>query len=154
MKRALPVLAMTCLGSVGTAQAMAVSAGGGASPLERIYLGIMFGLAGVLPGTALAFALLTAMFCHPARSQLRQALLGAVIGSVAYLACVLIGSVTLGPLLEDDHPLRPLVSRLLAPYADYLSFDVLVITVFALPALPFAIWSVWRAHAAPAKRTT
>jgi hypothetical protein len=68
---------------------------------------------------------------------------------VAYVLCVLVGSVTLGPFLEIDHPLRPELAQLLEPLAGYMSDGALIIAVFFLPALPLALWSAWRARSGP-----
>ncbi len=149
MKRAALALVLPLLGFAGAVGATAVSLGAGGTPVERIYLGVLLGLAGVLPATAAVFALLNAMSCHPARSKLRQALLGAVTGSVAYCLCVLVGSVTLGPFLEEHHPLRPRLAEWLEPLAGYTSIEVLLFAVLFAPALPLALWSAWNAHAAP-----
>lgn len=143
-------IAVAGLGLAGTAAA-AVSVGNVDSIALRFYYGALLGLAGALPGAAAVFALLNAMFCHPGRSKVRQALLGAAVGSGAYVLCVVIGSVSLGPLLDTDHPLREDLARLLLPFAHYAQdgFWALVIALYFLPALPLAAWSVWHAHSAP-----
>lgn len=130
----------------GSAEATAVSLGAGGSVTDRLALGFLLGMAGALPATAAVFALLNAMFCHAARSTWLQALLGAVLGSVAYVVCVLIGSVSLGVLLDGD--------ALMDGYARFgeVGFWRLVFGVLYLPALPLAGWSVWHAHSAPGAR--
>lgn len=130
----------------GDAIATTVSLGAGGSPVERLGLGILFGLAGGLPGTAAVFALLNAMFCHPARSTMVHALLGALLGCVAYALCVLIGSLSLGVFLDGDN--------LMQGYARYgeAGFWWLVFIVLFLPAVPLVLWSVLHARSAPAVR--
>ena len=137
------LVAVACLGLTGTAQATAVSLGVGGSPLERIYLGYLLGVAGALPATAAVFALLNAMFCNRNRSKILQAFLGAALGSVAYPLCVLIGSVTLGTFLDGDN--------LAQGYARYgeAGFWSVVFTVLYLPAVPLALWSMLHARSVP-----
>lgn len=127
----------------GTAQAVAASVGAGGSPAERLMLGYLLGLAGALPATGAVFALLNAMFCHPARSKWLQALGGFVLGCFAYALCVLAGSLSLGFLLDGEN--------LMQGYAQYgeVSFWVLVFVVLYLPALPLALWSVLHARSLP-----
>ena len=149
MQRLLLSVTLTSLTFAAPVGATAVSYGGGETALMRIYLGVLLGLAGFLPGTAAVFALLAASFSHPARSKWRQALLGAAVGSVTYLACVVVGSLTLGPLLEAEHPLRPAMARLLEPLAGHVSGEALIVVIFFLPALPVLLWLVWRAHGEP-----
>jgi hypothetical protein len=137
------LIAFACLALTGTAEATTYGLGAGGSPVERIYLGYLLGLAGALPATAGVFALLNVMFCHAGRSKILQALIGAALGSVAYVVCVLIGSVTLGMFLDDDN--------LMQGYAQYgeVGFWWLVFAVLYLPALPIAFWSVRHARSAP-----
>ena len=149
MKHARTGVALVLLGVAGAAEATAVSLGAGGSPIERIYLGVLLGLAGALPAMAAVFALLAVMSCHSLRSQVRQGLLGAAVGSVAYGLCVLVGSITLGPFLEPDHPLRSAIAQALVSFSDTISWEVLIIAVFLLPALPVALCSMWFAHSRP-----
>lgn len=151
MKNAIVLLFVVSLSLSAPAEAKVVGFGDGGSMIERMYLGWLLGLAGVIPGVAVTFALLNAMFCHPARSKWLQALLGVVVGCMAYALCVVIGAFSLGPLLEPEHPLRQDVLDLLQPVAALgeEGFWGIAVALFFLPAVPLAVWSTWHAHSRP-----
>lgn len=54
--------------------------------------GLVLGTVGV-PATCAAFAALHGIFCHPGRSRMKQLMVGAVVGFVAYEVAAGIGAV-------------------------------------------------------------
>jgi len=52
-----------------------------------------------VPATCAAFGVLHAIFCHPARSRMKQLMVGAVVGLIAYEVAAGIGAAvgTMGP---------------------------------------------------------
>jgi len=53
--------------------------------------GVVLGTVGV-PATCAVFGLLHAIFCHPERSKIRQMIVGAVMGLIAYEIAAAVGA--------------------------------------------------------------